>query len=279
MRTERENGFLGDSLRIAVLVKQVPDSRDVRMDETTGTILRSPSDAVTNPLDLYALSAALRLKREVPETTITAFSMGPESAKRSLREALALGADDAILIQDRRFAGSDTLATALILSATLEKFGPFDLVLTGERATDGETGQVGPEIAARLGIPPVTFVESLTRRPDRSFEAKRKTEVAMETIRFAPPALVAVTKGIGDPGLPTLNGKIAARRRTIPTETADNLPLPPNSIGLAGSPTRVVKIFHSVFTRHGEKFTISDEASLSEGVAKMVAFLRKEGEA
>ena len=151
-------------MKIAVLLKQVPDSQSVRLDPETGTLVRDPADAVTNPLDLCALGAAVRLAESFPDSEITAVSMGPASAEQTLRQALALGAVRGVLICDRVCAGSDTYVTALILAAALEKFGPFDLVLTGQRASDGETGQVGPEIAARLGIPVVAGAETLPPR-------------------------------------------------------------------------------------------------------------------
>lgn len=261
-------------MKLAVLMKQVPDSQAVRMDDATGTLLRDAASAVTNPLDLYALAAALRLAREIRDVSITVIGMGPKSAEKTLREAIALGADDAFLICDKRCAGSDTLATSLILAAALEKFGPFDLVLTGLRAADGETGQVGPETAARLGIPPITYVEKLSPGPDGTLEAERKTETAVERIRFRLPALVSVTKGIGGPGLPTLDGKRDARRRAIPNVTAEDLGFSPEEVGSAASPTRVVNIFHPVLARHGEIVPVTDDSSLKHAVNLLTDFVR-----
>ena len=134
-------------MKIAVLMKQVPDSQDVRMDDETGTLIRDAADAVTNPLDLSALAATLRLAKEIGQTAVTVIGMGPNGAERTLREGLALGADEAFLVCDRHCAGSDTLVTSLILAAAVEKFGLFDFVVAGQRATDGGEAEAGGDAA------------------------------------------------------------------------------------------------------------------------------------
>lgn len=259
-------------MRLAVLVKQVPDTRSVRMDETTGTVVRNSSDAILNPLDAYALRAALLLRDAAPGSTVTALSMGPPAAEKALREVLALGADDAILVCDRACAGSDTWATAVILAAALQKHGPFDLVVTGERATDGDTGQVGPEIAAHLNLSLATFVDQVGMNAG-GLEVERKVETGLERWRLQLPALISVTKAIGEVGLPTLAGKMAARRRTIPVTTIADLGLDPATIGLKGSPTRVVKIFYPSLARKGRQYRVIDEASLAASVEVMVKYM------
>ena len=262
-------------MKIALLIKQVPDTRTVRMDEKTGTVVRDGNEAIVNPLDLYALKAALDLKAAQPDTTVTAISMGPPNAEKALKEALALGADEALLICDRAAAGSDTKATATILAAALKTCGPFDLVLTGERATDGDTGQVGPEIASAAGFGLVTFASNI-KATDSGIEVERKTESEIERWSVALPALVSVTKAVGEIGLPTLKGKMAARRRTVPVKNTAELGLDPATIGLNGSPTRVVKIFHPSITRNGKKLQIVDEASLETAVCAIAAFVKGE---
>ena len=147
-------------MKIAVLVKQVPDSDEIKMDPEKGTMIREGAGNIVNPLDLNALEAAIALRKEYGGEVVT-FSMGPPQADIALRETLALGADKAFLISDRFFAGADSWATALVLAKSLEKAGPFDLIIAGEKATDGETGQVGPEVAAMLNIPLSTYVSSL----------------------------------------------------------------------------------------------------------------------
>ncbi|HQL86468.1 MAG: electron transfer flavoprotein subunit beta/FixA family protein [Lentisphaerae bacterium] len=259
-------------MRLAVLVKQVPDTRSVQMDETTGTVVRKSSDAILNPLDAYALRAALLVKDAAPGSTVTALSMGPASAEKALREVLALGADDAVLICDRACAGSDTWATAVVLAAALQKHGPFDLVITGERATDGDTGQVGPEVAAHLNLSLATFVDEVSVNAD-GLEVERKVETGLERWRLRLPALISVTKAIGEIGLPTLAGKMAARRREIPITTAADLGLDPATIGLKGSPTRVVKIFYPTLARKGRQYRVVDEASLADSVEVMAKYM------
>ena len=260
-------------MKLAVLIKQVPDTRTVRMDEKTGTVVRDGNEAIVNPLDLYALKAALTIKEAQPDATITAISMGPPNAEKALKEALALGADEALLVCDRAAAGSDTKATATILAAALKSQGPFDLVLTGERATDGDTGQVGPEIASANGYGLVTFVSGI-KAADGGVQVERKTENEIEQWSLSLPALVSVTKAVGEIGLPTLKGKMAARRRTVPVKNTAELGLDPASIGLNGSPTRVVKIFHPSITRNGRKLQVVDEASLENAVSEMANFVK-----
>ena len=258
-------------MRFAVLVKQVPDTRTVRMDEKTGTVVRDGSEAVINPLDLYALKAALSLKSA--GDTITAISMGPPNAEKALKEAMSLGADDAILICDRAAAGSDTMATSKILAAALRKFGPFDAIFTGERATDGDTGQVGPEIASALGCTLVTYANSV-KVVDGGVEVSRKTENEIENWLANMPVLISVTKGIGEIGLPTLAGKKAARRRSVPVVTIAELGLDAAEVGLNGSPTRVVKIFHPSIGRKGTRIAVVDDGTLQQAVDAIADFVK-----
>ncbi len=260
-------------MRYAVLIKQVPDTRTVRMDEKTGTVVRDGSQAVINPLDLYALKAALSLKTEDAAANVTVISMGPAAAEKALREALALGADDALLICDRVAAGSDTMATSKILAAALRKFGPFDAIFTGERATDGDTGQVGPEIASALGVGLATYVGSV-KTGQGGLEAERKTENDVEQWLVHLPAVISVTKAIGEVGLPTLAGKKAARRRPIPTVTVAELGLAAEEVGLNGSPTRVVKIFHPSIGRKGRRITVVDETTLQQATDAIAAMVK-----
>ncbi len=259
-------------MKIAILVKQVPETRSVRMDESTGTVIRESNESIINPLDLYAVQAALQLKKYFPKAHLTAFSMGPAAAERVLKEALALGVDDAVLISDRAYAGSDTWATALILAAALRHAGGFDLILTGERATDGDTGQVGPELAAALGIGVVTFVEHLEPAGD-ALAVRRKNEHGEESLTLSLPSVVCVSKAVGEPGLPTLAGMKAARRRTIPVWSQRELALDPDKVGLKGSPTRVVKIFRPALARKCRKLTAADPAALQDAVTELSFFL------
>ena len=163
-------------MRIIVCIKQVPDTTDVKIDPKTGTMKREGVPAIINPDDKQAIHTAVKLKGE---NKITVITMGPPQAEDALREALALGADDAILFTDRAFAGSDTWATANVLSACLKKVGEYDLILCGRQAIDGDTAQVGPQLAENLGIPQVTYVQKVEVN-DGKVRAERETEDGIE---------------------------------------------------------------------------------------------------
>ncbi len=238
-------------LELVVPVKQVPETADVAMDPETGTMIREGRRAVLNPLDLYAVEAALAL-RERTGGRITVLTMGPADAGKALREALSMGCDDAVLVTDRRFAGSDTWATSYVLSRAIARLGKVDLVVCGERAVDGDTGQVGPGIAAWLNLPFATFVSKLGVPGDGRLRAERLVEDGREEIEMTLPGLVTVVKEIAVPRLPTLTGKKRARRAELRTLDADDLGLDPTMIGLAGSPTRVVRIETPKIARGGE---------------------------
>lgn len=240
-------------MHIGVLIKQVPDSDDVRMDEETGTMIREGVGAIMNPLDLHALQEALVI-RSLKGGKVTALSMGPPQAEAALREALALGADDVVFLSDRRFAASDTYATARTLAAACEKSGPYDLILAGEKATDGETGQVGPEVAVMLGIPFSTYVSRIEFHGADSVVITRTVEDGIERQKLIPPCLLTVLRDINEPSMPTLSGKKAARRASLTVQGLDFLDLSPDEAGLNGSPTRVVKIFHPQIVRSPRLF-------------------------
>jgi len=257
-------------MRIAVLLKQVPDTDEVRIDAEKGVLVREGVGAIINPLDLNALEAALSLKRSRP-ASVTAISMGPPQADAALREALALGADEALLLSDRAFAGSDTWATASVLAAALSSTGPYDLVIAGEKATDGETGQVGPEVAVMCGIPFSTYVSAFTVSDDL-VTVRRTVEEGIETQRIALPCLLTVLRDLNEPSMPTLEGKMRARRAEILKADMGSLELDPASAGLSGSPTRVVRIFYPTVTRKAEVFSGSD---IDAGIERFIEELRE----
>ena len=261
-------------MRIIVPVKQVPETNAVRMDETTGTMIREGVEAIVNPLDLYAIELAIRL-REEHGGDVTALSMGPPSAGKALREAIAMGCDSAVLVSDRLFAGSDTWATSLTLAAAIRKLGGADLILCGERATDGDTGQVGPGTASFLDLPVATYVSRITGLDEKSVIVHRLVEDGYEVLDVELPAVLTVVKEAADPRLPTLRGKRKARAAELPVWGATDLGLEPSEIGLKGSPTRVVKIFRPSVAREGERIVASDEKSVEEAADRLVAFLRE----
>lgn len=260
-------------MRIVVPIKQVPETKSVKMDEKTGTVIREGVEAIINPLDLYAIEIAVQLKAKY-NGVVTAISMGPPKAEKALREAIAMGADDAILVSDKAFAGSDTWATSYILGEAIKKVESFDLIICGERATDGDTGQVGPEIAAHLDLPVTSYVCEIEGVENNQCLVKRLTEEGVEGISMTLPGLLTVVKEVSEPSLPTYRGKKRAKAMDIPIYGMDELKLDQDKIGLKGSPTRVVKIYRPKVTRKCEMITASDENALSEAAdafAKAIA--------
>ncbi|MFO7899662.1 MAG: electron transfer flavoprotein subunit beta/FixA family protein [Planctomycetota bacterium] len=258
-------------LTIVVPIKQVPETGKARMDEETGTIRREGVENIVNPLDLYGVEAALRT-RETAGAEVTALSMGPPGAETALREVIAMGCDGAALVSGREFAGSDTWATAYALARAIRMLGAFDLVICGERATDGDTGQVGPALAAFLGVPPVTYVSRIDVADGR-VRARRLVERGYEVVSCPLPCVVTVVKEIADPRLPTLRGKRAARSAEIPVLGADDLGADRSKVGSAGSPTRVVKIARPKVTRDGERVVVQKEEDLGPAVERIARFV------
>jgi len=261
-------------MRIIVPIKQVPETSAVKMDEETGTMIREGVEAIVNPLDLYAIESALRLRQE-HGGEIVVISMGPPGAEKALREAIAMGCDAGVLLSNRAFAGSDTWATGYALSAGIRKLGPFDLILCGERATDGDTGQVGPGIASFLDLPVLTYIGKIADARDGTLRAHRLVENGHEVLKVVLPAVLTVVKEVGEARLPTLSGKRRARTVEIPVWGPDDLDVDVTQCGLKGSPTRVVKIFRPRVARECIKLTANDEASTEDAVSQLVGFLRK----
>ncbi len=259
-------------MRIVVPIKQVPETNAVRMDEETGTMIREGVEAIVNPLDLYAIESAIALAEASGGETV-ALTMGPPKAQSALREAISMGMDRGVLVSDRSFAGSDTWATSYVLAAAIRKLGDVDLVLCGERATDGDTGQVGPGIAAFLDLPVATYVGSIDSIEPGRATVRRLVETGHEILDVDLPAVLTVVKEVGVPRLPTLRGKQHARRAELPTWGPDDLDVEPDSLGLGGSPTRVVKIFRPKVARQCQTVRVMDDASLDEAVGKVLSLL------
>ena len=261
-------------MRIICPIKQVPETSSVKMDEATGTMIREGVEAIVNPLDLYAVETALRL-REKLGGEVVAISMGPPGAMTALREVVAMGCDSAVLLSNRAFAGSDTWATGRALSAGIRKLGHFDLILCGERATDGDTGQVGPGIAAFLDLPVATYVGGIDEVDDKRIRVRRLVEDGHEILDVALPAVLTVVKEIGEARLPTLRGKRRARTLEVPVWSPEEIAAPREELGLNGSPTRVVKIFRPKVARECRKVVARDEAGVETAVGELVEFLKK----
>ncbi len=246
------------------------------MDPATGTVIRAGVETVVNPLDLYALETALRLKERVGGT-VTVLSMGPPQAMKALKEAIAMGCDDAILVSDRKFGGSDTWATSYTLAQSIRKLGDYDLVIAGERATDGDTAQVGPGIASWLDIPVATYVANIEDIDASHIIVERLVEDGYQILSLPLPCLLTVVKEIAAPRLPTLDGKIRSLHMQIPVFSTENMELDAASLGLKGSPTKVVKIDAPKVTRGGTLVKAGDDEAVVVAVDQLMTFLESKG--
>ncbi len=232
-------------MKIIVCIKQVPGTAQVDIDEETGVLKRDGVESKINPYDLYALETALHLRESCPAAQVVAITMGPPQAEQSLREALMMGVDDVVLVSDRRFAGADVLATAHTLSQAILAYGwDTGLILCGQQTTDGDTAQVGSEIAEFLGVPHAANVTAIQDFSAVALTAKVDLPATEEIIRIPLPCLVSVNKGIHTPRLPSYILKKATCGRKVRIITLDDLPdSDPKHYGLNGSPTQVIRIF------------------------------------
>lgn len=228
-------------MRIIVCIKQVPGTTEVQIDPETGTLRREGIEAIINPLDMHAIEEGLRLKEKYGGK-VSALSMGPPQAEKALREALALGCDEAFLLSDEAFAGADTLATAYTLACGISRIGPYDLVLCGLKTTDGDTAQVGPGLAEELDIPHMSYVRRIVDVDGGSIAVERSIEDSYEEVEATLPCLLTVTKEINVPRLPSFRRKMEARRMPVTVWSAQDCGGERSRSGLEGSPTRVVKV-------------------------------------
>lgn len=221
-----------------VLIKQVPDMEEVKFDYEEGTVDRSSAELEPNPFDLNALEEAVQYKENFGGEVV-AISMGPKQAEFTLREATARGADEGILLHGSRFAGSDTWATSVVLGNAIDKVGDYDLIFTGEKTVDGDTGQVGPEVAQFLDIPHVSFVSNVLDRREDEVEVETEVWNATFVKKMKLPGLLTFTKDVNEPRLPSFKAKSAARKAEIETWGAEELSIDAEELGIKGSPTRV----------------------------------------
>jgi len=229
-------------MNIVVLIKQVPDTTDVKIDKKTGTLIREGVPSIINPDDKHAIEEALRLKEQYGGK-VTVLSMGPPQAMDALRESKAMGVDDNILLSDRAFAGADTWATSYTLATAIKKVGEFDLIICGRQAIDGDTAQVGPQVAECLDLPQVTYVRQL-EIDGKTLRVERALEDGFERIETALPALITVIKDLNKPRYPSVRGIVeACREAEYPVWTAKDIEAEPSKIGLEGSPTQVKRSF------------------------------------
>ncbi len=229
---------------IIVCIKQVPDTKNVRLDPETNTLQREGVESIVNPYDMYAVEAALRLRDEFGGT-VTAVSMGPPQAEEALRQVVEYGIDQVALLSDRAFAGSDTWATSYTLARGIKKLGPFDLIVCGKQAADGDTAQVGPGLAEQLGLPYVCYVRRFNQVDPTAghMVVERMMDDGVEKVECPLPALITVVKEIGELRVPSLKGKMKARKIEVPTYKLEDLDADPLCVGLRGSPTQVVEVF------------------------------------
>ncbi len=281
--------------KIIVLAKQVPDTRNVGKDamKADGTVNRAALPAVFNPEDLQALEQALRIKDRFPDSTITVLTMGPVRAAEVIREALYRGADNGVLITDRKFAGSDTLATSYAISLAAKKMAPFDLILCGRQAIDGDTAQVGPQAAEKIGIPQVTYCEEIVSLNNKSIQIKRRLERGVETVETPMPALVTVHGSA--PSCRSRNAKLFMKYKHAETVTemqndtedylalhderpylniqewtVDDLNADEEWLGLSGSPTKVKKVTNVVFTAKESKVLNETDGEIEELIKELL---------
>ncbi|MFA7578104.1 MAG: electron transfer flavoprotein subunit beta/FixA family protein [Candidatus Muiribacteriota bacterium] len=255
-------------MKIIVTVKQVPKTNEVKWDRSRGTLQREGVESIINPEDKFALETAIKLK-EQHGFEVDVITMGPPQAEQALREVLAMGADKAYLVTDRAFAGADTLATSYILSAAIKKIGSYNYIFCGRQAIDGDTAQVGPQIAGFLDIPQVTYVSNLEVEKD-SLKIKKETDFGYQTISAKSPVLLTFVHS-EEPRYPSLRGIFEAFDKNIEIITNADLSLEPSKIGLEGSPTKVKKVFKPAPKGKGE---MVEEGSAREMVKKIVDFVK-----
>lgn len=254
---------------ILVCVKQVPDTTEIKINYETNTLIREGVPSIVNPFDAYALEVAVRLK-EKHGGTVTVLSMGPDQAKAALKECLSVGADKAYLLSDRAFGGSDTLATSYILASAIHSLGKFDLIMCGKQAIDGDTAQVGPEIAEHLDITQVTYALDADVTEDGKVIVKKETETGYEMVETQIPALLTVVKTEFEPRMASVKAKIAANRKPIDVITSQDITIDLSRAGLKGSPTKVKKTYTPPMK--GDSVVIKEETA-KESVDKLISIL------
>ncbi|MFC1965307.1 electron transfer flavoprotein subunit beta/FixA family protein [Chloroflexota bacterium] len=240
-------------MNIVICLKQVPGTTEVKVDPQTNTLIRQGVENIINPFDTYALEEGVRLK-EWYRGEVTAISMGPPQAEAAMREAISLGADGAVLLSDSAFAGADTWVTAYTLARAIDRLGQYDIVICGRQTVDGDTGQVGPELAEMLDVPFIAYVSQIEEIADGYMRVQRMVEEGHEVVEAPLPAVITVIKEINVPRLPSLRGIARSKSSSIPVWTARELGVNKDTVGLSGSFTRVTRVFFPQRTCQGEIF-------------------------
>ncbi|WP_195198620.1 electron transfer flavoprotein subunit beta [Faecalispora jeddahensis] len=258
-------------MNILVCAKQVPNTNEVKIDPVKGTLIREGVESILNPDDANALEEALRLKDQYEDVKVTVLSMGPPQADDMLRECLAMGADEAVLVSDRAFGGADTWATSNTISAAIKKAGSFDIIFAGRQAIDGDTAQVGPQIAEKLGLPQITYVQSFEIDGD-TVTVQRQLENGYEVIRVKTPVLLTAVKELNQPRYMNVKGIYDAYKKEIPVWGIDDIPVEKEIVGLKASPTKVFRSFTPAPKGKG----VMLEGPAREKVANLINNLQKQ---
>ncbi|KOA18305.1 acryloyl-CoA reductase electron transfer subunit gamma [Clostridium homopropionicum DSM 5847] len=253
-------------MKIVVCLKQVPDTNQVKIDPVTGTLIREGVPSIINPEDKHALEEALRLKDE-NGAHVTIVTMGPPQAEAALREAMAMGADDAILVTDRAFAGADTLATSHALAGALKKLD-YDLVLAGRQAIDGDTAQVGPEIAEHLSLPQVTYVQKVEVAGD-ALKVTKALEDGYEVVEIKMPCVLTAIKELNNPRYMNARNIFEIFKKEVKVWSADDIDVDKALLGLKGSPTKVKRSWPKENKGKGEVVNMSAKEAAAFAAAKL----------
>lgn len=254
-------------MKIVVCIKQVPDTTEIKLDPVKGTLIRDGVPSIMNPDDKGGLELALQLK-DKHNAHVTAITMGPQQAEDILREALAMGVDRVIHLSDRRFAGADTLATSSAISGAIKEL-EYDLVVSGRQAIDGDTAQVGPQVAELLGIPQVTYVQEISYNDNKTFTLKKATEEGYQMIEVPSPCLISALASTTHKRYMTVGGIVQAYEHEVEAWNADNITVDPLTLGLKGSPTRVAKSFTKEAKAAGKVFEVDNEEAVDIIIEKL----------
>ncbi len=258
-------------MKIVVCVKQVPDTAEVRINPETNTLIRDGVQSIINPYDMHAVEAGLQIREKVGGT-VTVVTMGPPQAEAALRETISMGVDNAVLLTDRAFAGSDTWATAYALSKAIEYLGA-DVILCGKQAIDGDTAQVGPEIAEFLDIPHIAYIRKIDDIQNDRIVVQRLMDDGFDVLESSLPVLMTVVRELNVPRMPSLKGKMAAKKAEIRKLSAADIKADENKLGLKGSPTQVRNIF-APDTKKDRKMVDGTAAEKVEAIVKELVGLK-----
>ena len=254
-------------MKIIVCIKQVPDTTEIKLDPVTGTLIRDGVPSIMNPDDKGGLEYALQLKDQYG-AEVTVITMGPPQADDILREAMAMGADRAILLTDRKFAGADTLATSKALAGALKEL-EYDLIIAGRQAIDGDTAQVGPEIAEWLDLPQISYVEGLEYDGKKTLTVRKQTEEGYQICKVDTPCLLTVLASANKARYMTVGGICDAYGKEVEVWTADKIKVNPAELGLSGSPTKVKKSFTKGAKAAGKVFEVDEKEAVELIINKL----------